>query len=327
MTSSRNSGLATQKVSITMLAPSAAGKTCYMAAMSTFMGGSMPSDRGHGLFISSPEPEQRVRLQSIWDQMVTAEGSDRWPSGTTDTVEYRFDLCYNFIPIMAFDWVDYRGGAISDSANADDTRKLSERMKVSDCLFLVISADLLMQDATARLRVEAKSNSINNLLADVGKQFSPTLENAYPVAVVITKADLLDGKVDEKTLVKRVQALYPPLFVKDSAWDIAICPVTLGYDLATDPDTGEIEPEGVHLPVIYAIWHKLFKEGLKVGERQSRQGWLGKILTRFQESRGFGFANSVPLEELEKRFVLLGEELQDVPIFRGGQQLDDYESM
>jgi hypothetical protein len=181
---------------------------------------------------------------------------------------------------------------------------------------------------------------LKNLLEKTGKKPA--------IVIVITKADKMRDR-SEEGVIKDVKYLFSPLFVKDEGWLVAICPVTLGNELDTDPNTGKIDPENVHYPVTFAIYHALRQEAesarrsreekqndadrlarerdsanflTKIGNRLFHQDKLEEQEREINASWRQANMHYEKMQEAGKNLSLLCEELlKDIPVYYGGKEV------
>ena len=305
---------------ITMLGTSGSGKTCYMLGMYAEMVNGVGVQ--NGITINSVDLDVGSRLLNQWERLVVDE-EDRWPpSNTTGTEEYNFNFSYNAKPIMRFNWMDYRGSAMTDTADASDVKSLIDRLIASDCTLLCIPAEAVAQDYKPVVGVRFKTNRMNDLLSRIAVEHNLTSDNPFPIVLVLTKYDEIVDKVSQEEFIKRVQRLFPALFVKEGIWDVAICPVSLGLELAQDKAKGEINPSNLHLPIAFSVWHKLVKMRVDAGLPKN-ENWLDKVIPGLVGSS----LSQSDLKDFEKKILLLSEELKNIPIFRGGAELSGYEDI
>ncbi|KYC42392.1 hypothetical protein WA1_20710 [Scytonema hofmannii PCC 7110] len=310
--------LQNKTLKITMLGTVGAGKTCYMLGMYAEMVTGV-----NGITINSIDLDVGTKLLNQWERLVSSEGSDRWPPGTpTGTEEFNFHLSYNTKPIMRFNWMDYRGAALTETANESDVKQLQDRLIISDCTLLCVPAEAIAQDVKSTTVVKYKTNRLNDLLARFATENTLADEESFPVVIVLTKFDEIADKISQDDLIRRVKRLFPALFPVGGIWDVAICPVSLGLELALDKDSGDINPFNLHLPIVFAVWHKLVKMRIAAGLPKNKD-WLGKLLPTMV----LGTIPQSDLKDFEKKIVLLSEELKDIPIFRKGEQLFGYEDV
>jgi GTPase SAR1 family protein len=324
---------------ITMLGTTGAGKTCYMLGMYAFMSVGL-----RGFTISATDLDIDLDFTNRWESLVEGEGEERWPKGNDANIyNYAFNFNYAARPIMGFEWIDYRGGALRDRSNQTDVQELMQYIKDSQCLFLCVSGEYLTQpivesDGTVNYTVRQKVaqqlrlQAMNKLLTDIQQKLNPSNTNPFPIAVVVTKFDLCMHR-SKAEIVKDIQQLFEPLFQPKSGWLSLICPVSLGRELAADPMQGAIEPVNVHLPVAFAVYARLrsIAAELKAQEtsissdldkekaRNFFKKWLNSERIGSQENRLHELENK--FEVIRNNLVLLSQELRSANIYLGDQEV------
>lgn len=308
----------TETIKITMLADSGAGKTCYMLAM---YGGMLTNP--HGFSLVAANRDQDIELQALWSNLVQLKGKDRWPQPTLpaqnanpdeakDTYLYEFLLNYAANPLIKFEWLDYRGGAIVDFSSKNDVQNLNNYLSNSSCLFLCISGEHLQQSVNNNLalaQVNTKANAINNHLVYLHTTINQRRQKYFPVVITISKYDLCYGKRTREKLIADVKLLFPSLFVPGSRWIVMICPITLGKKLATNPDTGIIKPKNCHLPLIFALWTKL-REDVISSDKTMQQ--ITKELANFEDMNWLRkWLNNPLIKSKETKLENQKKELED----------------
>jgi hypothetical protein len=325
---------------ITMLGYRGCGKTCYMLGMYSFMSMGL-----NGFTISATDLDVDLDLINKWDQLVEEQGESRWPTGTDENVyEYVFNFNYAAKPIMEFNWIDYRGGALRDKSSATDVAKLMDYVKDSNCLFLCISGEYLTeeivsengdlnQQAKSRVGNKLKIQPINKILVDIQQKFEPSNEKPFPIVIVVTKYDKCSHR-GKDAVIRDVKGLFELLFQPDSGWLTAICPVSLGKDLANDINGGEINPVNIHLPVAFAVYSKLMenakdekakKYSLASSLSQEKQGnWFQKWINSENIDQKEKSIQQLEgqLETLTQKMNLLVKELGKIPLYLGDQELE-----
>lgn len=297
---------------ITMLGTTGTGKTCYMIGMSYFM-----QNKGiNGFTIISQDNDQFRTIKEQWKSMTTKTGSDRWPPGTPPIpTSYVFNFNYGGKTFAKFNWLDYRGAALPDETVAADRKILVDRLLESDCILLCISAEYLalaaIQGDEFQAIEEAEVGVMNGLLTEVAEKAAISKDNPFPVAIVVTKADLLtkfQGKMQGEPVEIAKSFFENTLFVKDH-WLTAIIPVTLGQELAENEDSGKIKPEGVHLPVSFGVLCKILKEQ----RRQKKPGnWKDLIKSFFGQDE----------EGIDTQIKKLDQELSNIHLYLGDHKID-----
>jgi GTPase SAR1 family protein len=297
---------------ITMLGTTGTGKTCYMIGMSIWM-----QTKGiNGFTITSENHNQSRKIRNQWNDMTKKQGSERWPAGNAEEpLPYSFNFNYAAKTFARFDWLDYRGGALPDVEEAADRKILVERLLNSDCIFLCISAEYLAlaadEEDTFEAAMEAEVDTMNSLLTAVDSRVKPTSVKPFPVAIVVTKADLLANSSIQEKGVETVKEFFKnTLFVKPH-WLTAIIPVSLGQELARNPDSGRIKPVGVHLPVTFAVLCKLIKE--RNGQARPSSDWRA-IIERFS-------GENKDVTDINTQIKNLDAELGNIWIYAGDRQI------
>ncbi|KAM3092505.1 hypothetical protein ACKFKG_22070 [Phormidesmis sp. 146-35] len=297
-----------QNTTIMMLGTTASGKTCYMAGMHAHMS----INGSNGFLITATDNKQRKALESDWIQIVEGQGEERWPVGSIETLEYQFNYSHALQTFTQFSWMDYRGGALDDDSSAADRQQLVTRIAKSDCLFLCLSAEYLVKGYNAAAALKAKVGAINQLIIELDQVKKPTRENPFPVAIVITKADLLSSSNEQspESISKNAAKFFHPLFVADSPWLVSIIPVSLGQNIANDPDNADVDPINIHLPVTFAVLCKLYQS--RHSNSSSAKGIWRRLLS-----------NGTEQQDLGKKIRLLDQELTeaDVSVMLGGQRI------
>jgi len=316
-------------VKITMLGPSGSGKTCFMVGMYATM------RLGVEGFTFSAHPNIDLELEQKWEQLIHTSGPERWPPYTADEpTDYSFSFNYGFKPIMKFDWVDYRGKVIEEQwTEESEVQMLIERLIDSSCVLLCISGEYLIEgNSNAVISNKAKIARMNNYLSRL--QEHVIASNRYPPAtvIVVTKWDHCFDRPKEE-LIEQVRKLFNPLFAVGTGWSTAVCPVTLGQNLAANGEGGDIDPINVHLPVAFSIYHILTQRLQQLhGDMESakKQAWeksgnwwknywnRGEIRQFLQEAE----LTRQELEEVQKNVDLLTKELmRGLTIFFNGKEV------
>jgi len=312
-------------IKITMLGGLKAGKTCFMLGMYSTMQHGV-----RGFTFSAVDPDLDLDLSDDWDRLIKG-GDQRWPLPNDDNVKkYGFDFNYGFKRIMGFEWLDYRGGALVDRAEAADVEELKRHLNDSSAVFLCVSGEYLANgDGLATIGQKARTPRMNLFLTELLRS------GASPPAVVIvlTQYDrchhLSKGEVNEK-----IQKLFAPLFVENGGWLVTIVPVSLGMGLAEDLDGAEIEPKNIHLPVSFAVYSACKRALSEVsGDIEARNEEIQRLGENFL-SRWWN-KGEIELEErsrrllaehrreIEKAMTLLARELvRGVTIYWNGEEVD-----
>lgn len=271
--------MATPALKLTMLGGTNSGKTTFMLGMYNTLAEGM-----HGYFMYTQDPDQDLDLRDEWNALV---GSGLLPPATAVQASRQYGLVFNhgFNPLVAVDWMDYRGGAVSDRKDAADVPGLHRRLAESDSIHLVLDGQKLAPwlDGSASLPAVRSALDVGRVSALVNQAVGERVNGGLPVpsfVVVITKADLLraPGRTLRAALNRVVDEalanLAPIAFNPDIT--ALVCPVKVGnFGVRQDPaarvNISDIDPVGLHRPTIFSLMHYLSEGmGARLAE-QSRQ--------------------------------------------------------
>jgi GTPase SAR1 family protein len=316
-------------IKITMLGTSGAGKTSYLLGMYAVMQTGV-----QGFTISARDMDIDLDLTEKWEKLINVQGEDRWPTPNAGAMEnYNFDFSYGFRPIMGFEWMDYRGLALSDRSGEQDVQQLSNYLTDSDCLFLCVSGEHLGDQITPTTVREIKSDRMNQFIQQViSKQKQPSPERPFPVVIAITKYDLCFHR-EKQAVIEDIKRLFQALFTPNSGWLVMICPVSLGKELCQDPEHGNIVPVNVHLPIVFSIYSQLRAYGLKLKNSRDRAyeeidrlkqaspiiQWLKRW--EFREKADRLQDLEAQITTVEANMNLLAQELRQVSMFLSGSEV------
>lgn len=318
---------------ITMLGTVGAGKTCFLVGMYADMSG------GRRGFTFSTNPDDDLDLSDKWSRLVEA-GPDRWPPPTsTQPKSYTFGFNYGFRRIMEFDWIDYRGGALSDRSTEADVQELKQYLRQSSCVMLCVSGEYLQVPKNAAVvRAQTGIGRMNSFLTKLREEIERQKKELPAVIIVVTKSDYCSQRSHEE-IEEQIRDLFNPLFSPDSGWLVSICSVNLGSGLAADTEKGEIDPHNIHLPLIFSIYCALYKEleqqqskldenMEKLEEIEERWGrfkkwWRSEEIEQvFEEAEG----DKQKLSSLQEDLQLLVRELTELRNFRVYYNGEEFES-
>jgi GTPase SAR1 family protein len=323
------------RAKITMLGTTSAGKTCYMLGMYARMQMGV-----EGFTLRSIDLEQELELTDRWDKLVMEHGKDRWPPPNEGNTEnYVFEFSYGFKPLLQFEWLDYRGGALRARPDERDQKILQAHLMESETLVLCVSGEHLTEkvdDATLNVKARnANINAMNWFLTELSKQRELSRERPFPVVILITKYDMCAHR-PARELIADIKKMFNVLFSEDSnaGWLVMICPVTLGKDLAQDSENASIDPRSVHLPLIFAVYAHYqvpYMEWLaheqqlseRVAVQQKKPGWRrwwdGDDMKKAMDVLSLTTAQR---QEFEQKMRRAASELRDVDLFLGGERVE-----
>jgi hypothetical protein len=317
------------EIKITMLGTTGAGKTSYLLGMYAVMQTGI-----QGFTLAAKDMDLDLELIQRWEKLISLKGEDRWPTPNAAAMEYYgFDFSYGFRPLMGFEWLDYRGLALSDRSTEQDVADLVQYLQTSACLFLCISGEYLTGELTPNTVREIKSDRMNQFVQQyVSNNKQPNSQQPFPVAIIITKYDLCHHR-EREAIIADVKKLFQALFTPNSGWLVMICPVSLGRDLGDDPDNAQIVPVNVHLPVVFAVYSQLRNYGLKLKSDRDRQ--ISEVEAARQKNTLFQIIKANQLKEqttqlestkaeivtVEENMKLLSQELQQVSLYFNGSEV------
>ncbi|MEM7759366.1 MAG: hypothetical protein AAF298_14755 [Cyanobacteria bacterium P01_A01_bin.40] len=317
------------EIKITMLGTTGAGKTSYLLSMYAVMQTGI-----QGFTLAAKDMDLDLELTQRWEKLISLKGEDRWPTPNAATMEYYdFDFSYGFRPLMSFQWLDYRGQALSDRSTEEDVSDLVQYIQQSECLFLSISGEHLMNEITPTTVRELKSDRMNQFIQQyISAKRQPDAQNPFPVAIVITKYDLCHHR-DRNDIIADVQKLFQALFTPNSGWLVMICPVSLGKELSDAPEKASINPINVHVPVVFAVYSQLRAYDLKLKQQRDHQtqavnqikqrnpliqlvktSQLKKHTTQLEFSQ-------TEIATVEENMKLLSRELQSASLYFNGNEV------
>lgn len=318
-----------ENIKITILGTTGAGKTSYLLGMYAVMQTGI-----QGFNLAAKDMDLDLELTERWEKLISLTGEDRWPTPNAATMEYyKFDFSYGFRSLMGFEWLDYRGLALSDRSTEQDVGDLVQYLQESECLFLCISGEYLVSDITPATVREMKSDRMNQFLQQyVGAKKKPNSQNPFPVTIIITKYDLCHHR-ERDEIIADVKKLFQALFTPNSGWLVMICPVSLGRDLCNDLDNGKIIPVNAHLPVVFAAYAQLRAYGLKLKtKRDSQVATIEKLkqknpliqllkASELQQKSNALQTCETEISTVEDNMKLLSQEIQQVSLYFNGSEV------
>ncbi|MEM7590833.1 MAG: hypothetical protein AAF383_04835 [Cyanobacteria bacterium P01_A01_bin.83] len=318
-----------ESIKIAMLGTTGAGKTSYLLGMYAVMQTGI-----QGFTLAAKDMDLDLELIQRWEKLISLQGEDRWPTPNAAAMEYYgFDFSYGFRPLMGFQWLDYRGLALSDRSTEQDVADLVQYLEESECLFLCISGEHLVREITPNTVRSIKSDRMNQFIQQyISNNKQPNPQKPFPVAIIITKYDLCHHR-DKDEIIADVKKLFQALFTPNSGWSVMICPVSLGKELGEDPDNGSIIPVNVHLPVVFAVYSRLNAYGLELEQRQNHQtvavdsikqkNSLLQLLkaTELQEKISKLEASKAEIAVVAENMKLLAQELRQASLYFNGNEV------
>ena len=162
---------------ILMIGHSGAGKTSFMAGMYKHLG-----EKSTGYGIHSTNEKQKKQLSRLVENL----NHGIYPAGTDVQSIYNFEFTMDGQIIMPFDWVDYRGGALSaTSENDPELKNLVKQIKSCDALVVFLDGAKL---TSSSWEIECEYNAVSSC---IDQALDKKRKSWFPISFVITKADTI----------------------------------------------------------------------------------------------------------------------------------------
>lgn len=252
-------------LTVTALGNKGSGKTTFLIGMYAHL-----SAGQNGYFLSA-DPDTDLNLADKWDRLL--DDGVLPPPNEADNISYKFRFLDGLKPLLGVDWLDYRGGALEEETGSasGDVVGLQDRLKKSDCVYLVLDGGYLVDPVSNATRLgimrRASLRRMTSLLQTAVD--ARTEAKAFPASIVvlITKTDLIPP-VRREMLVPDIMKLLPICF--SEGLTSLICPVMLG-DFGINPEARvnprDIAPHNLHLPIIFGLAEYMYQ--LSFGIRQA----------------------------------------------------------
>jgi hypothetical protein len=185
------------ELTVTMLGDQASGKTTYLVATH----GSLVA--GDGTYaLRSLDHNQGLLLTEQWRKLLAGD----YPKGTVASTEYNFELDRGLTPVARINWLDYRGGYVSQHAGQaadDEVNLLRARLADSDCILLTLDGEKVGQwirdvaEQTkpdlnvARRQDELGITHLSPLFMEAAGLRKARVGHPQSVVILLTKYDLL----------------------------------------------------------------------------------------------------------------------------------------
>lgn len=306
---------------IIMLGTSGAGKTTYMMGMYATM-----QIGFQGFTITAKDWDRDLELINKWEAFVYGEGQDRWPVGNDQPENYAFNFNYGGKPMIEFEWLDYRGGAIAGLSPENDVQILRDYFKQSSCVFLCISGEYLTNpDNLSFAASQAKVSRMSQFIVELNQAVKPSNSKPFPVVIIITKYDKCKHRKKED-IIEDIKKLFNQLFTPNSGWLVSICPV-----MVFDEEKKIPKPTNVHLPLFFAIYTKLnefYKQQGSNIESDKSPSKSGKWLPNFgsgKKPESKPKEASEEIQDIQEKLSLLAKVLKGVKVYLSGEEIKYYD--
>lgn len=253
-----------ENISVTAIGASGSGKTCFLLAMYYEMSAGV-----NGYTLTAVEEDHAIELRKAWERLNETQGPSRFPMGTDETTDYKFNLEYAYQQIRSFNWIDYRGG-ILDTVNKEgqeeetEYKEFVDRIKKSECLCIFIDGDTLCETEEGRMKDNIRkrcTSKVNGFLSKYKDGKEEEKKDLPPVAIVVTKYDRCKKYVQKDQLIKVIKEAIPSLFVADGNIDtVTIIPVSAGNNFDNEEIRGTLQPINIYKPLFFGIYYPLRRE-------------------------------------------------------------------
>ena len=232
---------------IGIIGPTGSGKTSYLLGMIKEM---IHTECGFSIRISDPKTigDLKDKMLKLTDKYLSA--NERWPVSSTSLEEYTLELFDNRNKYVDIQWIECPSELFKI---AQGQERLAKTIGSVDFLFVCVDGSLLQgnEDALEDIADDFHNKSgcdIRNALMCVSLKSD---EAFPPVCILITKYDAVSPALrKQEPLQEILQLIFPELFQQKSGI-VAICPVSLGKNIA---EGGRVQPKNVHLPMLAALY-------------------------------------------------------------------------
>jgi hypothetical protein len=335
-------------LTITALGNKGSGKTTFLLGMYADLSGGRK-----GYFLNASDPDVDLALAGKWEKLL--DDGALPPPNQADNIPYSFIFLDGIQPLLAVDWLDYRGGALDDQTGAasQDVIGLHERLNRSDCIYLVVDGGYLVEpvrpSTKAGIIQRAGLRRMTSLLHKAVQERLAARELPPSIVVLITKSDLIPPERSESLdpVVSDIQELLSVAF--SDGLSTLICPVMLGHFGLNPPAkvrTADIDPQDLHLPIIFSLAEYMHQLSLVAagaasasaeqeralnaelaGLRAGAGRWLRRsTITEIDRRRAEATDQLANLEAVQqvaaKRAAALFDELGTLPLFRDGIEVN-----
>ncbi|MDR1299476.1 MAG: hypothetical protein LBJ84_04420 [Oscillospiraceae bacterium] len=205
-----------------MLGTSGSGKTVYMDAMSElFYHGSV-----NGFSISNRDDsyQNNTFVYKAFSGINTLSKHGRFPNGSSSNVIMPLKLKYKGTPLIDIDWIDYRGGAITELAlgehNSQNSKVLATLITSDVVMIFVDAAVLKVCTSVPVARANVGANEIIQLLRLIRNK------KCFDIVFILSKMDssIVNMRTEYSQLKDRLSAVYARYFA-DTNTNITQYPV------------------------------------------------------------------------------------------------------
>jgi hypothetical protein len=235
-------------VNVTMLGDSGSGKTTFMIGM---IGALLAGDLQSGYAVHPEKRDDGLDLVESWN-LLRKHGTFPDPTPSGGYKKYEFTMSRTLGErIVNINWLDYRGGAIADGPDNDDTAGLIKNLAESDSIYLALDGGVIGKWVTdVETGLLEMETSCEDVQADLGilhlalmlhsavsARHAANRPGVPSIVVLLTKADrlraalepLTDSWADGFALTQQAVRTIFNLAFKDPHAKTMINPSTVGF--------------------------------------------------------------------------------------------------
>ncbi len=244
---------------VTMVGTSGSGKTAFMSGLYQSLGENKMS--GFHIVPAGNTLDETVVLHGKFQSLSLPNRNFQFPPGTAKSTLWSFDLRYYDKLVGNYEWIDYRGGILTDIASEALMSDEEKRKDVSELIShitlsnaVILFADSLMltyYDNINHARHRSGASIINGIF-EAYNQFLPNRNLIFVIA--LTKADTVDAKWkvnDYAPLIQRGLEAFAPIVNicrRNQKWIGGIVPISV---VGEGNANNHIEkPSNIQTPVI-----------------------------------------------------------------------------
>jgi hypothetical protein len=332
-------------LTITALGNSGSGKTTFLLGMYAIMSAGL-----NGYFLNAPDQDVDLQLAGRWERLL--DDGELPPPNPGQLIPYSFDFLDGLHRLLGIDWLDYRGGALSDQrgAESEDVPVLHARLVVSDSIYLVLDGSYLADPVRHATKAAIlRSTGLRRMTSLLQGSVQQRVANGAPppsLVVLITKSDLVPParRANMAGIVEDIRQLLPVCF--QEGFSTLICPVQLGEFGLTPPEHVPREligPQRLHYPIVFSLAEYMRLLSLaavdaahdaRLRQRQAQDDIRARRGSLFRRGRIGDAEAELRAAEDEERDMNTVQEIADgrakrlyeelpgrLPIFRGGHEV------
>lgn len=220
---------------VTMVGISGSGKTSYMAAMHEALASSNQTGFTIRTALNEDAPlEANIAEVGRFEAISFNSMNYNWPPGTVKTTLWDFDLYHEMEKVTKFQWIDYRGGiltdALSGTAAEGETEELLQHIYLSNAVIMVADAFVLTHYKNINeARKRSGAHTINKIFQTYNAMY-PDHDLIY--VIMLTKSDTVAPEWKENNyepLIQRGMEAFDDIIAmtrRNPNWSGGVVPVS-----------------------------------------------------------------------------------------------------